>query len=253
MPNRREFLLATAGLAAATSLRSLAASRPEPLGALAFDGFPLIDARPALNAVKALLNGAPDNAVETWRARTFDYTWLRALGGQYQAFLPCAEDALKTTARQFRIELPADAGAGLRAAFMGLSVWPDVPAALERLRQSGLRLAFLSNLSPEILSAVLRNSALRPLFDTDGISTDMARTYKPAPQAYALGPQHFDLPRERILFVASSGWDAAGARWFGYPTYWVNRSAAPEDELGLHADGQGADMAALLGFIAARG
>jgi len=253
MPNRREFLLATAGIAASATFRRAAAAAIQPLGAVAFDGFPLIDPRPALGAIKSLLPGAPDNAVETWRARTFDYTWLRALGGQYQAFLPCAEDALKTTARQFKIELPHDAGERLRTAFMSLSVWPDVPAALERLRQRGLRLAFLSNLSPEILSAVLRNAALRPLFDVDGISTDVAKTYKPTPQAYALGSQHFGLARERILFVASSGWDAAGARWFGYPTYWVNRTAAPEDELGLHADAQGADMAALLEFIAARG
>jgi hypothetical protein len=27
--------------------------------------------------------------------------------------------------------------------------------------------------------------------------------------------------REEILFVASAGWDTAGARWFRYPTFWI--------------------------------
>ena len=33
----------------------------------------------------------------------------------------------------------------------------------------------------------------------------------------------FGLPREEFLFVVLVVWDVAGARWFGYPTFWVNR------------------------------
>ena len=29
------------------------------------------------------------------------------------------------------------------------------------------------------------------------------------------------------------GWDAAGAKWFGYTTFWVNRLNLPVEELGL--------------------
>jgi 2-haloacid dehalogenase len=29
----------------------------------------------------------------------------------------------------------------------------------------------------------------------------------------------FTLKREEILFAAFAGWDAAGAKWFGYPTF----------------------------------
>lgn len=49
----------------------------------------------------------------------------------------------------------------------------------------------------------------------------------------------FGLRRDEIAFSAFGGWDAAGARWFGYPTFWVNRLGVPMEELapGPHASG----------------
>jgi 2-haloacid dehalogenase len=61
----------------------------------------------------------------------------------------------------------------------------------------------------------------------------VVRSYKPAPRAYQLAPEAFRLPKERIAFVAHGGWDAAGAGWFGFPTYWINRTGIPRDELGV--------------------
>lgn len=29
--------------------------------------------------------------------------------------------------------------------------------------------------------------------------------------------------KEEVIFVAFAGWNAAGAKAFGYPTFWVNR------------------------------
>jgi 2-haloacid dehalogenase len=46
-----------------------------------------------------------------------------------------------------------------------------------------------------------------------------------------LGVSLFGLPREEIGFAAFGGWDAAGAAWFGYPTFWVNRLGLPVEEL----------------------
>jgi 2-haloacid dehalogenase len=39
------------------------------------------------------------------------------------------------------------------------------------------------------------------------------------------------LRREEILFAAFGGWDAAGAKAFGFPTFWVNRMGSPLEEL----------------------
>src|SRR5215467_3540994 len=59
-------------------------------------------------------------------------------------------------------------------------------------------------------------------------STDRLRTHKPDPKAYQFGVDALHLKRGEILFVPFASWDLSGARWFGYPTSWVNRSGAPQ-------------------------
>jgi 2-haloacid dehalogenase len=77
----------------------------------------------------------------------------------------------------------------------------------------------------------------------------MVQSYKPDPRAYALALDAFGLPREEILFAPFAGWDAAGARWFGYPTFWVNRLHAVPEQLGVSVDGSGADLSALVNYV----
>ena len=65
------------------------------------------------------------------------------------------------------------------------------------------------------------------------------RTFKPDPRAYQLGIDTLRLPRDQIVFAAFAGWDAAGAKRFGYPTFWVNRMQALPEELGVRPDASG--------------
>ena len=41
----------------------------------------------------------------------------------------------------------------------------------------------------------------------------------------------------------------AGAKWFGYPTYWANRAGAPADTLGASADAIAVDLSGLETFV----
>ena len=59
----------------------------------------------------------------------------------------------------------------------------------------------------------------------------------------------FGLKKEEIAFAAFAGWDAAGAKWFGYPTFWVKRVQAVPEELGVLPDGVGKDLNDLAGFV----
>jgi len=51
------------------------------------------------------------------------------------------------------------------------------------------------------------------------------------------------------VFAGFGGWDAAGAKWFGYPTVWINRLNAPLEELGISADKAGNDLRVLQRFV----
>ena len=52
-----------------------------------------------------------------------------------------------------------------------------------------------------------------------------------------------------IMFVAFAGWDAAGAKWFGYPTFWNNRQGAAQEMLDAKPDGVGSTLTDLALFL----
>jgi 2-haloacid dehalogenase len=132
-------------------------------------------------------------------------------------------------------------------AFFELKTWPDVIPALTTLRDTGVRLAFLTNLSPTMLQGCISASGIKGLFE-HALSTDAIRSYKPDPRTYQLGVDAFALHVEDILFVAFAGWDAAGAKSFGYPTFWLNRLGLPREELGFAADAIGSTSADIVAY-----
>ena len=83
------------------------------------------------------------------------------------------------------------------------------------------------------------------------LSTDRAHTFKPDPRAYQLGIDTLRLPRDQIVFAAFAGCDTAGAKRFGYPTFWVNRLQALPEELGVRPDASGPSLAELIAFVVA--
>ena len=92
------------------------------------------------------------------------------------------------------------------------------------------------------------NAGLIGFFDAL-VSTDANHTYKPDPRAYRLGMDRLHLAKQDILFAAFGGWDAAGAKSFGYTTFWVNRFNQPVEELGIRPDQTSIDLAGLLDFV----
>jgi len=218
--------------------------------AVAFDGFPVIDSRPIATKTEELFPGKGDALVTLWRTRQFEYTWLRTLSGRYVDFWQTTEDALIFAAKSMQVPLDEHSRGQLMATYLELKTWPDAQEALESLRAAGIRLAFLSNLTTRMLDAALSNSGLRGLFEPH-LSTDRVRSYKPHPKAYEMALRAFGATRDEIVFCASAGWDAAGAKWFGYPTFWVNRSSQPVEELGARPDGIGSSMTDLASFVLA--
>jgi 2-haloacid dehalogenase len=224
---RREILLG-AGAVAAAGVMARAAPAIE---AVAFDAFVLFDPRPFAGALDRRFPGRGAALAAGFRARVFDYGWLRALGGRYVDFGRLSEDALDALADAEQLALAPAARAELLETWTTLPPWPDAVDGVRGLAARGLALAVLSNWSPPMLARALRRAGLSGV--VRALSTDAARTYKPDPRAYALAPAAFGRSPREILFVAFAGWDAAGASWFGFPTVWMNRAGAPPDRLDL--------------------
>lgn len=236
---------ALSGAVAPTLARAASGSR---FKAVVFDGFPIIDPRPVAALAEQFFPGKGAELNNAWRTRQFEYCWLRTLSNRYADFRQVTQEALVFAAKSLRLELSTSVRDQLGHAYLELSAWPDVLPALQSLRAAGIRMTFLSNLTAEMLDAAIRNSKLNDFFEAP-LTTDRVRAFKPDPRAYEMALTAFDCTREEIAFVASAGWDVAGAKWFGYPTFWVNRTELPAEELGISADAQGRGMADLARFV----
>jgi 2-haloacid dehalogenase len=252
--NRRELaVFAASGAVAVTAAAPLDRARAATgakIKAIAFDGFPIIDPRPVVAKAEEIFPGKGLELSNAWRIRQFEYTWLRTLGGRYSDFWQVTQDALVFAAKASKIDLSPEQRDQLMQTHLGLKAWPDVAPALKQLKDAGLRMVFLSNLTNAMLDAVVKNSELEGFFEPH-LSTDKVGAFKPDPRAYQMGLDAFKLQKEKIVFAAFAGWDVAGAKWFGYPTFWVNRSGASVEELGAVPDASGASLADLAKFVLA--
>src|ERR1700754_4304450 len=74
--NRRQFtLLSVAG--AMARIEPVRAADRAKYKAIAFDGFPIIDARPVFARVEQVFPGKGAELSAAWRVRQFEYGWLR--------------------------------------------------------------------------------------------------------------------------------------------------------------------------------
>ncbi|MGQ0585246.1 MAG: haloacid dehalogenase type II [Reyranella sp.] len=245
---RRLLLGAAVGLLAGPVPRSLAQSKS--VKAIAFDGFVIIDPRPVAMRAEELFPGQGARLMEVWRSRQFEYTWLRTLSRRYVDFRQVTQEALVFAATATKLDLTVEKRDRLMETFLELKAWPDVAPALRELKGKGIRMAFLANPTARMFDAVVRNSGLEGLLE-EHLSTDRVQAYKPDPRAYQMGLDAFGLSREEIVFAASASWDAAGAKVFGYPTFWINRAGLPAEQLGATADAVGTGMVDLAKFVGA--
>jgi 2-haloacid dehalogenase len=248
---RRDMLTLTTSALAAGLIPPRFAKAAEKIEVIVFDAFPVFDPRPIFESLDTLAPGNGKALGDLWRTRQFEYTWLRTVGGEYEDFWKVTRDALLYAAQALDVDLTPRQTNSVMDRYLALKAWPEAPAALKALKADGYRLAFLSNFTPRMLEAAIAGAGLKGTFE-QAMSTDVLQTYKPDPRAYRMAVEVLHVPRDRILFVPFAGWDAAGAKWFGYETFWVNRLGTPPEELGVEADGMGDTLDDLVAYLRLR-
>ena len=182
-----------------------------------------------------------------WRAKQLEYTFLRSLMGRYRDFWKVTEEALEFTLQRFAIQVSSEQRRHLMDAWLHPSPYPEVAAALPRLKEKYL-LAILSNGTAKMLLTGLDRNGLRQYFRRI-MSTDSVKLYKPSPKVYQLALKHMQLKKGEILFVSSNSFDVAGAKNFGFKVCWINRVGIPLDPLGPKPDLVVQNFDELLGAI----
>ncbi|NKJ51309.1 haloacid dehalogenase [Burkholderia sp. SG-MS1] len=254
-----------------------ATTTPSPKAVIVDAYGTLFDVHSVIAAAEQMFPGHGDALSQLWRQKQIEYTQLRTLaapadkpGAHYRPFWDVTLDALRFAAKKLQLTLGRAAEKRLMDEYACLSAFPDAVPALRALRDAAAReatastpstptadepvsrlgLAILSNGNPQMLDIALKSAGMNGLFD-HVLSVDAVRAYKPSPAAYALGTRAFDALPGDIVFVSSNGWDVAGATWFGFTTFWLNRQNAPVEELGVAPHGTGGGMNDLLAFLQA--
>jgi 2-haloacid dehalogenase len=164
--------------------------------------------------------GYGDIITQIWRIKQLEYTWLRSLMRRYVDFAAVTAESLAYTLRVLGRSYDEAAFARLMDKYRHLDLYPDARAALAAMKDR--KLAILSNGSPDMLNALVRNSGLDRVLDAV-ISVDANKVFKPSPDAYALIETELGVPPHEVLFISSNPWDVCGAKSFGLNVAWIER------------------------------
>ncbi|UUZ77876.1 haloacid dehalogenase type II [Polaromonas sp. P1(28)-13] len=203
--------------------------------AVLFDAYgTLFDVYSVGLAAEQLFPGQGQALGVLWRDKQIEYTRLVTTsngGAHYQPFWDLTRAGLRYACKRLALDLTPEREQQLMNQYRHLSAFPENKEVLQALKARGIITGILSNGDPSMLAVAVKSAGLDGLLD-HVISTDSIRTYKTAPEAYALGEQATSLAARQIGFVSCNSWDALAATWFGYRTLWVNRYQLPFEELG---------------------
>jgi 2-haloacid dehalogenase len=163
----------------------------------------------------------PVAAARIWRQKHMEYLLVaNSLDREPASNRRAIEMGAQYALRQLEPLPDPDELAGLVRAWETLDPWPDAVGVLERVRQSALTLAALSNGDEDMLRILL--SRLPVPFD-HVISTEGTK-FKPHPSVYRKAVETLGEPPTALVHVAGSPTDTVGATAAGIRTIWVNRS-----------------------------
>jgi 2-haloacid dehalogenase len=189
--------------------------------AVVFDAYgTLYDVQSVAAATEAAFPGHGDYITQVWRLKQLEYSWLRSLMGDYADFRTVTRDSLRYTVGTLGLDADAALIERVVSSYETLSPYPEAAEALGQL--AGYRRAILSNGSPAMLDALVRNTGLDRCLEAV-ISVDARKVYKPDKRAYELVQDLLGVSPDQVVFVSSNGFDVAGARRFGFKVARIER------------------------------
>ena len=201
----------------------------ENIEACVFDAYgTLFDVNSAAAKCKKKLGNRWESFANAWRTTQLEYTWLRSLMKKHKNFWEITEDSLDHTMETFKIKK------GMRNELLNLykelSPYPEVKECLEGLKSKKIKIAILSNGTPDLLKGLVESNNIQNYFD-DILSIETVGIYKPDSKVYDMPIKKYDCKPENICFMSSNTWDVSGGGVFGYNAVWVNRFNKVFDKL----------------------
>jgi 2-haloacid dehalogenase len=173
--------------------------------------------------------GDPGTRV-TWFGQLLQSAMVATITGRYADFGTVGRAALEMTAGRLGVELSEEDREAVVGGMTRLPAHPEVPGALRRLADGGLRLAALTNSTERVATAQLDHAGILGSFEAV-LSADAVRRLKPAPEPYRMAADRLGVEPGGMLLVAAHAWDVAGALAAGCQAAFVARPGKVLDPL----------------------
>ena len=187
-----------------------------------------------------------------WFQQVLQSALVATVTGSYSDFGTVGGAALEMTAARRGMGLSDEDRRDILGGMRELPPHPEVPEALDRLRDAGIRLAALTNSTEEVANAQLSNAGIADRFEQI-LSADTVKRLKPAPEPYRAAAKSLAIGIEEVRLVAAHAWDVAGAMRAGCAAAFVARPGMVLDPLVQMPDVVGSDLNEVASLIIAAG
>ena len=212
-----------------------------------FDAYgTLFDVNSAAEKCKDKIGTKWETFANFWRTTQLEYTWLRSLMKRHKNFWDLTEDSLDKSMQVFNIN--KNMKNELLSLYKILSPYPEVKGVLEDLKKKNLKLAILSNGTPDLLNELVESNNLNNLFD-DLFSIEEVKVYKPDSRVYELPIKKYQIKSGEVTFLSANTWDVSGGGNFGYNSIWVNRHNSVFDILDFQPKNEVSNLTQLLDIV----
>lgn len=190
---------------------------------LAFDVYgTLIDPSGIVERLRLYFPEKAHQIVTLWRQKQLEYSFRRAVMGQYVTFPVCTAQALDYACEVLGCVLTGTMRQDLLSGYRQLPAFPEVADILSTLRVNGFVLVAFSNGMPGDLQSLFEHASIAGHFDVI-VSVDPIQNFKPSPIVYQHLISEVKRPAKDCYLISGNPFDILGAMGQGLPAIWLQR------------------------------
>ncbi len=162
------------------------------------------------------------SAMRLWFANLILYSAALTVAGVYVPFTDIGAAVMKMLADTRGITINDNDKKELTDKFSTMPPYPEVPAALRKLRNAGFRLFCLTDNLLEVQTRQLEHGGIVDLFERR-FSADGVKHHKPSRQAYGYVEKELGVKPAELCMIACHTWDTLGAVAAGWQAALIKR------------------------------
>jgi 2-haloacid dehalogenase len=191
-------------------------------------------------------------AMRLWFSNLILYSEALTLANSYVPFTDIGAAVMQMLAAVRGKTITENDRRELTEKFASMPPHPEVPAALQQLRDAGFRLFTLTDNLLEVQTRQLEAGGIVGQFERRLSVDQEVRRHKPAPEAYAYVERQLGVRPADLLLIASHTWDTIGALGAGWKAALIKRPQNDVLAVGPQPDVVGNDLREVADQLIAR-